>query len=236
MSLCDYLSEDQIAGLYTQLAAAGFEPPIEEWLEVRIQEIHFELERIRWQRNTHEVKSAVENWVEAKRSIAFALRLVEHWEDALTAPRVRDDVDLEPGNAWNYDRAEPISDEDFAAIMTAPEFSDAEIETCRRVLRSVRALTKGVHDHHARTFETRPQRKEKPEIWAVLGGFMRIWCQATKIDQVILPLSLSESNAALNFIEQGANMLFDNPMDRETIFKRLIEHRDRLKRGQVCPG
>lgn len=229
MSLCEFLTDKQIASLYEHLAAGGFQPPVREWLEVRLQEIHFDLERIRWQRDGGSVAEAADTWQEAGSALGLTLRLVRHWHDDLTAERLSPDVDMTAGDAWHYNKAEPIKESDLARYMVPAEFSEDEIGTCLRVLAAVRKRTEQTRDYHRQTFATRPERKEKPEMWAVIGGLSRIWCQAMRIEESDLVLSLSDGNAAVNFVEEGTGMLLHQAMERETIFKRLLEHRARAR-------
>jgi hypothetical protein len=44
-----------------------------------------------------------------------------------------------------------------------------------------------------------------------------------------LALSMSESNAAMNFIEEGARMFLPESIGRERLFKRLVEYRARVR-------
>lgn len=222
MNPVNHLSDENVDVLRDKLARAGFTEPHDGWIANRLQDISFEFARHQERRDAGGLAAKIKNAGADLEAVKRTIDYLAWWRDHLTAERMADNPYI--AGAWDPPPASPTAEE-VAAYLTQPEWTVDEIETADRVLQALAHLASGIHGYHIGNRVMSPVRKEKPEIDVVIGGLVRMWCQAMAIPETDIKISASAGSPAMNFVEAGYAVFFPDTPTRETIERHVIDYR-----------
>jgi hypothetical protein len=225
MSSSDRYGQKDIDLLKGILAESGFSEPSPDWIAVRLQDIAWSYEQHLKRRDTSTLTARIDYAGEELDAIKRTFNFLERWADVLTSEGVREDSPFGFG-AWDDEPPRPASAEDVAAYLVDADFTEEEVETTRRVLTALAAHAAAVHGYHIGNHAARPIKNQHPEITSVIGGLVRMWCQAMKIPERDIKISASSGSQAMNFVEAGAGIFLEKLPQRETIEKHVIAYRN----------
>ncbi|MER9524132.1 hypothetical protein NKI96_11155 [Mesorhizobium sp. M0292] len=215
--------------LLNMLEERGFVEPGPNWLMTRLHAIDWDHEQAVRRRDVSTLEAVKDQAHEDFYGIRTTIHFLNRWEYDLTAVGLRDDAPFFD-DAWDSTPYN-VTMEDLEKWSVPPEFSEEEIQATRRVLSALVQRSGDLLKYHVQNHASRPVKNEQPEITVVIGGLVRLWCQAMKIAEHDIKLSASSGSAAMNFLETGAAIFLDNPLTRENIERHVIAYRKGKRRA-----
>lgn len=216
------ITANQITDLASILAEHGFEPPYKAWLEIRLHRLGWQFDVSLARRDVANLTEDLQYFEDLATGIKKTKSAIDRYSDYLLANKIHSSPDWTTDNEWQVHE----NIDDLEVRILPPEFTLPEIMTTKRVLSYIEDIVSGSLSFHRENFSRRPARNERPELNVVIGGIVRIWCQAMNIPEKDIKISASAGSPAMKFIEAGAGIFLKNLPQREGLERHVIAYRN----------